>query len=195
MQKNNQAIHSKRDLYSLLVSPWTIWPPYHKRYFKRIFFIEKVWILIKMPLMVVPKVRINNNPALVQIMARRRIGNEVVVNRWLLRNYSISGGLWPAAIPLVEKTEQYLKSVISKIIWKNNHSVYFKLCGYTYWKSFQICSIWSYFTVVQLRKYKLCTVLPIWRTPHPVNDFCDRFHGSGGSFLYVNLTWCVSDAL
>ena len=27
------------------------------------------------------------------------------------------------------------------------------------------------------------------------NDFCDRFRGSGGSFLYVNLTLCVSDAL
>ena len=54
---------------------------------------------------------------------------------------------------------------------------------------------WTLFTVVQLRKYKLCTVLPIWRTPRPISDFCDRFHGFGGSFLYVNLTRCASDAL
>ena len=44
--------------------------------------------------------------------------------------------------------------------------------------------------MVQLRKHKLCTVLQIWRTPRPVSDFCDRFHGFGGSCLYVNLTWC-----
>ena len=50
-------------------------------------------------------------------------------------------------------------------------------------------------TVVQLRKYKLCTVLPIWWTPRPINDSCDRFHGFGESFLYVNFTWCASDAL
>ena len=37
-------------------------------------------------------------------------------------------------------------------------------------------------TVVQLRKYKLCTVLPIWRTPRPISDFCEGFHGFWGSF-------------
>ena len=50
-------------------------------------------------------------------------------------------------------------------------------------------------TVVQLRKYKLCTVLSIWRTQRAISDFCDRFHGFGGLFLYVNLTWFASDAL
>ena len=46
-----------------------------------IFFIifllnEKFWILIKISLKFVPKVLIDNNPALVQIMAWRRIGDK-----------------------------------------------------------------------------------------------------------------------
>ena len=37
---------------------------------------EKFWILIKISLKFVPKVLIDNNPALVQIMAWRRIGDK-----------------------------------------------------------------------------------------------------------------------
>ena len=44
--------------------------------FKRIFLTENVWILIKIPLKFVPKGLINNNPALVQIMAWRRSGDK-----------------------------------------------------------------------------------------------------------------------
>ena len=44
--------------------------------FKRIFLNENVWILIKISLKFVPKGPINNNPALVQIMAWRRSGNK-----------------------------------------------------------------------------------------------------------------------
>ena len=43
--------------------------------FKRIFFIENVWISIKIALKFVPKGPINNIPALVQIMAWRRSGD------------------------------------------------------------------------------------------------------------------------
>ena len=42
--------------------------------FKCIFFNENAWILLKISLKFVPKVRINNIPSLVQIMARRRPG-------------------------------------------------------------------------------------------------------------------------
>ena len=42
-------------------------------------------------------------------------------------------------------------------------------------------------TVVQLRKYKLCTVLPICRTPHSVNDFCGQLFGSWASYLHLRL--------
>ena len=44
--------------------------------FKRIFFNENVWISITISLKFVPKVWINNIPALVQIMAWRRPGDK-----------------------------------------------------------------------------------------------------------------------
>ena len=43
--------------------------------FKCIFFDKNLWILLKMSLKFVPKVRINIIPALVQIMAWRRLGD------------------------------------------------------------------------------------------------------------------------
>ena len=44
--------------------------------FKYIFFNEAAWILIQIALKFVPYVSINNNSALVQIMARRRLGDK-----------------------------------------------------------------------------------------------------------------------
>ena len=44
--------------------------------FKRIFLNENVWISLKISLKFVPRVRINNIPALVQIMAWRRPGGK-----------------------------------------------------------------------------------------------------------------------
>ena len=46
--------------------------------FKCIFLFENVWIWIKISQKFVPKVRINNIPALVQIMAWHRIGNKLL---------------------------------------------------------------------------------------------------------------------
>ena len=44
--------------------------------FKCIFLIEKVWILLKISLKFVPKIQINNIPAMVQIMAWCRPGDK-----------------------------------------------------------------------------------------------------------------------
>ena len=44
--------------------------------FKCIFFNEDVWILLKISLKFLPKVRINNIPAFVQIMTWRRPGDK-----------------------------------------------------------------------------------------------------------------------
>ena len=44
--------------------------------FKYTFLIENVWIFLKIPLKFIPMVWINNISALVQIMARRRPGNQ-----------------------------------------------------------------------------------------------------------------------
>ena len=46
--------------------------------FKRIFLNENVWISLKISLKFVPKVPINNIPALVQIMARRHPGDKLL---------------------------------------------------------------------------------------------------------------------
>ena len=53
--------------------------------FKFIFLNEKIWILIKISLTFVPKIRIKNNPALVQIMAWRRIGDKWLSEPMLAR--------------------------------------------------------------------------------------------------------------
>ena len=50
-------------------------------------------------------------------------------------------------------------------------------------------------TVVQLRKYKLCTVLSIWRTLQSVNDFCGRLFGSVASNLHLRLIFCKYEML
>ena len=55
------------------------------RYFKCIFFNENVWIPIKISLEIVPKVRINNIPALVQMMAwYRDQATSYCLNQWWL---------------------------------------------------------------------------------------------------------------
>ena len=50
--------------------------PYPDDIFKRIFFNQNVWISIKISLKFVPEVRINNIPALIQIMAWCRPGDK-----------------------------------------------------------------------------------------------------------------------
>ena len=47
-----------------------------KMTFSNAFLKENIWMLIKISLKFVPRVRINNIPALVQIMARRRPGDK-----------------------------------------------------------------------------------------------------------------------
>ena len=54
----------------------TKWPPFRRRYFQTHFFNENVRIFIKISLTFVPKGPINDNPALVQIMAWRRSGDK-----------------------------------------------------------------------------------------------------------------------
>ena len=53
--------------------------------FKYIFLNENVWIPIKISLNFVPKGRINNIPALVQIMAWRRPGNKPLFEPMMVR--------------------------------------------------------------------------------------------------------------
>ena len=53
--------------------------------FKCIFLNENVWISLKISLKFAPEVRINNIPALVQIMAWRRTGDKPLSEPMLSR--------------------------------------------------------------------------------------------------------------
>ena len=90
--------HGKCSSYLSLVSGWNNWfditvasprgqwvntlrPRQNGRHFpddisKWIFLNENAWISIKIPLKFIPKIPINNIPALVQIMAWRRSGDK-----------------------------------------------------------------------------------------------------------------------
>ena len=61
--------------------------------FKCIFLNENAWILLKISLKFVPKVRINNIPALVQIMAWRRPCDYHYLNQWWLVYWRIYASL------------------------------------------------------------------------------------------------------
>ena len=75
------VISFTRSLLTLFLHINTLRPRKNGRHFpddhfKCIFLNENVWILIKISLKFVPKGPINNNPALVQIMAWRRPGDK-----------------------------------------------------------------------------------------------------------------------
>ena len=55
-------------------SPWTKWPPFRRRNFKRICWNEQFCILIRISLKFVSKGSIDNKLALVQVMACRLFG-------------------------------------------------------------------------------------------------------------------------
>ena len=68
----------------------TLWPRQNGRHFaddifKCIFLNENGWIPIKISLKFVPKVPINNIPALVQIMAWRRPGDKLLSEPMMIR--------------------------------------------------------------------------------------------------------------
>ena len=54
--------------------PWRKWPPFRRRYVQMHFHERKFSVFIKMSLKFVPRGPMDNNPALVYIMAWRRIG-------------------------------------------------------------------------------------------------------------------------
>ena len=56
--------------------------PYH--IFKSIFLNENIWVLLKISLMLVPKVRINDIPTLVQIRAWRRSGDKSLAEQMIV---------------------------------------------------------------------------------------------------------------
>ena len=88
--------------------------------FKCIFFNENVLILIKISLKFVPKVRINNIPALVQIMAWRRPGDKpfsVPVMVSLLTHICVSRPQWVnSSLPSAAYMRQWIGSALVQIM-------------------------------------------------------------------------------
>ena len=88
--------------------------------FKCIFLNENVWISLKISLKFVPKVLINNIPALVLIMAWRRPGSSHYLNQWWLvyrRIYASPGlnELWKDTIlGIITLTLRIADALLSK---------------------------------------------------------------------------------
>ena len=75
----------------------TKWPPFSRWHFTCIFLNQNVLITIKIPLKFVPTSPINNIPALVQIMAWRRQGDNPLSEPmmvWLLTHICVTGPQW-----------------------------------------------------------------------------------------------------
>ena len=92
--------------------------PFSDDILKWIFLNENVWISLKISLMFVPKVWINNIPALVQIMAWRRPGNKplsdpMTVN--LLMNICVTWPQW-VNLMLIQEHSGHVMSVSQLLI-------------------------------------------------------------------------------
>ena len=74
--------------------PWAKWPPFRRRHFQMHFREWNFCILIKISLKFVPKGQVDNNPALIQIMAWRRIDGNPLSEPMLTRftTYAALGG-------------------------------------------------------------------------------------------------------
>ena len=88
--------------------------------FKYIFLFENAWIWIKISPRVVPKVRINNIPALVQIMAWRRIGDKplsepMMVN--LLTHICVTMPQWVDSDFLIQSVQGAHSTLPARLLW------------------------------------------------------------------------------
>ena len=98
------------------------WPPFSRRHFQSIFLNENVWISLKISLKFVPKVPINNIPALVLIMACRRPGDKplsepmmvcLLTHKYVTRPQSVNS-LWLNSLFPPGRCDSDLKNVISE---------------------------------------------------------------------------------
>ena len=102
--------------------------------FKWIFLNENVWISIKISLKFVPKVPINNIPALVQIMAWRRAGDKPLSEPMmdsLLTHICVTRPQWVKAwfyVSYGNQTNDESKTYLTDM-WINSHNTALKsLC-------------------------------------------------------------------
>ena len=88
--------------------------------FKRIFLNENVWISFKISPKFVPQVQINNIPALVEIMAWRRLGESHYQNQWWLVYWHIYGSFDLNDLRASNKMECIVHRIRERLpVWKD----------------------------------------------------------------------------
>ena len=111
---NASKFIQRRDIHIFQISRYTLRPRQDRRHFaddifKSIFLNKNVRISLKISLTFVPKVRVNNILALVQIMARRRPGDK-----------PLSGPMMVSLLTHICITRpQWVKTPISVSSWSN----------------------------------------------------------------------------
>ena len=88
--------------------------------FKYIFVNEKFCILIKISLMFVPKGPIDDNPALVQIIARRRIGDKPLSEPMLTHRHTyaaLRGDEFNNSYGLIQEDIYHIVTCLVLINW------------------------------------------------------------------------------
>ena len=83
--------------------------------FKSIFLNENVWISLTISLKFVPKVRINNNPSLVQIMAWRWPGDKPLSEPMMVSLLKDISMTWPQRVNTL-KPEKNVQMTISSVM-------------------------------------------------------------------------------
>ena len=101
-------------------SPGTKWSSFRRRCFQMHFREWEICILIKMSLKFVPKGPIENIPALVQIMAWRRIGDKLLLEPMLNRSADIYAALGG---------DEYSVERTDGVVEKQNDLMYYTLKG------------------------------------------------------------------
>ena len=95
--------------------------------FKCIFLNENVWILIKISLPFVPKGRVNNIPALIQIMAWRRQGDKPLFEPMmvsLLMHKCITRPQWVNTLELRQNGGHFVENIFKSIFLYENPCVW-----------------------------------------------------------------------
>ena len=99
-----QRVDKSLSVYNVDNIPTEIkWPPFRRRSFQMYFSNENIWILINISLKFVPSGRIKNIPALVPILAWRRLGNKPLSEPMiisLLIHISITRPQWLVGLDL-----------------------------------------------------------------------------------------------
>ena len=134
--------------------------------FKRIFMNENICVSIKVSLKFVPKVPINNTPALVQIMAWRRPGDKPLsepMMNILLTHICVTRPQWVSVcqvIPCLSCTQYYISSqILRRVYWVksiviSNGSNGLCKCLYIYIYRWQNIFEYSHFAEHHQLRYK-----------------------------------------